>query len=108
MGEAEKNKGGEEVNQMKLYPQSKLMVIHGNRLNNKAQGQEIKGKGETGQDKVQRTVRPEIKEAVKNPKERLAREEKKINLGTEDKRKSIQSRDEGIEFYIHNGAPSRG
>ena len=51
-GEAEKNKGREEVHQMKLYLQSRLMLIHGNRLSNKEQGKEIKGKGETGQDKV--------------------------------------------------------
>ena len=97
-GEVEKNKGGEEVHQMKLYPQSGLMVIHGNGLSNKEQEQEIKGKGETGQDKEQRTVRPEIKETFKNPKGRLARE-KKINAGTEDKRRSILSREEGIDFH---------
>ena len=40
-GEAEKNQGGEEVNQMKLYPQSGLMAIQGKGLSNKEQGQEI-------------------------------------------------------------------
>ena len=75
------------------------MIIHSNGLNDKKQGQEIKGKEKTGQDKTQQNVRPAIKEAVRNPKGRLAREEKKINLGTEDKRRSILSREEGIEFY---------
>ena len=60
-GEAEKNEEGEEVNQMELYPQSGLMVIHSNGLSDKEQGQEIKRKGETGLGKTQQTVGPEIK-----------------------------------------------
>ena len=48
-GKAEKNKGKEGFNQMKLYPQSGLMVIHSNGLSDKEQGQEIKGKEETRQ-----------------------------------------------------------
>ena len=52
-GEAEKNDGGEGVRQMKLYPQIGLMVIYSNGLSVKEQGQEIKEKGETGQDKTQ-------------------------------------------------------
>ena len=35
-----------------------------------------------------------IKEVVKNPKERMAREEKEINMGAEDKRRPILSREE--------------
>ena len=84
---------------MKLYPQSGLMLIHSNGLSDKEQGQEIKGKGETGQDKTQQTVRPEFREAVKNPKGRLAREKEKINVGTDDKRRSILNREERINFY---------
>ena len=45
--ETEKNEGGKEGEQMKLYPQSGLMVIHSDRLSNKEQRQKIKGKGET-------------------------------------------------------------
>ena len=45
--ETEKNEGGKEGEQMKLYPQSGLMVIHSDRLSDKEQRQKIKGKGET-------------------------------------------------------------
>ena len=84
---------------MKLYPQRGLMVKHSNGLSDKCQGHDIKGKGETGQDKAQWTVRPETKEAVKNPKARLVRKKEKINVGTDDKRRSILSREERIGFY---------
>ena len=46
---------------------------------------------------MQWTVRPEIKEMVKNPKVRLDREEKGINVDTEDKRRSI------IELHTPRG-----
>ena len=36
---------------------------------------------------------------VKNTKARLDREEKGINMSIEDKRRSILSREEGIDFY---------
>ena len=48
---------------------------------------------------MQQTVRPEIKEVVKNLKGRLKGEEEKINVGAEDKRRSILSREGGIDFY---------
>ena len=92
-GEAEKNKGEERVNQMKLYPQGGLMVIHGNGLSDKEQGHEIKGKEETRQDQAQPTVRSEIKETVRNLKVRLDREEKEINVDPEDKGRSVPSRE---------------
>ena len=84
---------------MKLYLHCGLVVIHSNRLSDKGQGQKVQEKGETGQDKTQGTVRPEIKEAVKNPKERFTSEEQKINMCSEDKRRLILSREEGIDFY---------
>ena len=36
---------------------------------------------------------------AKNPEGRLAREKEKINVGTDDKRRSILSREERVEFY---------
>ena len=84
---------------MKLYPQSGLTVIHSNGVSDNEQKQEVQGKEETGQGITQPTVKTKIKEAVKNLKERLSRVEKKINVGTEDKRRPILSREEGIDFY---------
>ena len=57
----EKNKGRKLGEQMKLYPQSGLMVIHSDGLSDKEQRQKIKGKGETGQDKAKLMVLVEIK-----------------------------------------------
>ena len=44
-------------------------------------------------------VRTKIKGIVPNLKERGAREEKKINMITEYKRRPLLSREEGIDFY---------
>ena len=85
-GEEEKKEREEGVRQMELYPQSGLMVIHNDKLNKKEQKQEVQGKEKTRQSTTQRTVRSKIKETVPNPKERRAREEKKIDLVAEDKR----------------------
>ena len=83
---------------MKLYPQSGLMVIQGNRLSEKEQGQEIKGKGETGQDKMQWTVRLEIKKGSRIRRGGWLEERRRLIWGTEDKRRSILSREKGIDF----------
>ena len=61
------------------------MVIHNDKLNKKEQKQEIQGKEKTRQKETQRMVRSKIKETVRNPKERGAREEKKIYMVAEDK-----------------------
>ena len=79
--ETEKNEGGEEGEQKELYPHSGLMVIHSDELSNNEQRQKIKGKGETGQDKVQLMFVAEIK------------------VNTEDQRRPILSREERIDFY---------
>ena len=65
------------------------MVINNDKSNNKEQKQEVQGKEKTRQSETQRTVRTKIKEIVPNLKERGAREEKKINMVTEDKRGDI-------------------
>ena len=98
-GEAETNEREEGVQQMELYPQSGLMVIHNDKLNNKEQKQEVQGNEKTRQSETQRIARTKIKETVPNPKERGAREKKKINMITEDKRRPLLSREEGIDFY---------
>ena len=54
--ETEKNEGRKEGEQMKLYPQSGLMVIHSDGLSDNEQRQKIKGEGETGQDRAPLTV----------------------------------------------------
>ena len=75
------------------------MVINNDKSNNKEQKQEVQGKEKTRQSETQRTVRTKIKETVPNLKERGAREEKKKNMVTEDKRRPLMSREEGIDFY---------
>ena len=77
--EAEKNEREEGVKHMKLYPQSVLMAIHNEGVTDKEQRQEVKGKEKIGQDETQRTARTKSKETFQNPKERWAREEKKMN-----------------------------
>ena len=69
---------------MRLYPQSKLMVIRDKRLSDKEQGQEIKEKEGTRQDQTQQTVRLEIKETVRNPRVKVGREDKEINMDTKE------------------------
>ena len=79
--ETEQNKRGEEGKQMKLYPQSRLMVKHSDELSNEEQWQKIKGKGEKRLDKVQLTILAEIK------------------VNTEEQRRPVLSREERIDFY---------
>ena len=50
--ETEKNKGRKEGEQMQLYPQSELMVIHSERLALKSRGRRLREKEE--QDKIKR------------------------------------------------------
>ena len=53
-GEAEKNERWQGVRQIKLYPQSGLMVIHSIGLSDKGQGQEVQGR--KGRDRTRKNA----------------------------------------------------